>query len=670
MENTLRNIDQILSRHISGFHQYCLSAPARPSYISRNLCDMLGFLEEELYSETEDLYARQIVPDDRQRYAAFLERLSSREQTLTLEYRLIRKDGSTLFVSDTMTSYVSDGRMSGDSVLTDIRHLKDENQNLRFLNETMPCGFIKYTCEKTPRVTYVNNQMLAFLGFDQGGSSGFDDLELYMQNIYLMIPPEDRRRFSDYLDRVYQHGAPIAGEMTVLRSDGSKAYLFGWVTKCVNERGEEEFQSACMDITERHHIKKERQTKRYLKALTDVYDNIFEYDLTARTVNCLHGQRTPCFQWIENIPMKMEEATDKWISATVCEEDRERVLGFFREIYRNGLPGLDSRPPQIRYRALSAEGKTICCSGVLLKIDTGTSLFCTRRMPDQESEELRNKYDTLKNMQQLVMRFTEGVVAFEIENNTVKPLYTSENVCSFFGYTRTQWLSLAERPQSIGEFIARSGIDCEDVRKLIADGEAEFTYFDMTQNAYRRIKAICSQNSTDGAVKTYVMLYHVDSKAEQEDPSAKSVRVRTFGYFDVFVNEKPIAFRNEKSKELFALLVDRRGGFVSSEEAISFLWEDEPATTVTLARYRKVALRLKNLLEEYGISDVVESVNGKRRIVTEKVQCDLYDYLSGKEEHAQLFKGSYLSNYSWGETTLAELTGDRLNTAGESYVHT
>jgi len=57
---------------------------------------------------------------------------------------------------------------------------------------------------------------------------------------------------------------------------------------------------------------------------------------------------------------------------------------------------------------------------------------------------------------------------------------------------------------------------------------------------------------------------------------------------------------------------------------------------------------------------VVESVDGKRRIVTEKVQCDLYDYLSGREEFSSLFKGSYLTNYSWAETTLAELTGDIL----------
>jgi two-component SAPR family response regulator len=195
---------------------------------------------------------------------------------------------------------------------------------------------------------------------------------------------------------------------------------------------------------------------------------------------------------------------------------------------------------------------------------------------------------------------------------------------------------------------------------LLKKGESEFLYYDLTTNSERRIKAICSQRSTDGNTPRYVMLYNMDVKRTSENQGEQiNVSIRTFGYFDVFIGKKPIAFRTQKAKELFALLVDRKGGFISSDEAIGFLWEDEPVNTVTLARYRKIALRLKNILEEYGIADIVETVDGKRRLVTEKVQCDLYDYLSGKEEFSQLFKGSYLTNYSWAETTLGELTNNQ-----------
>lgn len=219
---------------------------------------------------------------------------------------------------------------------------------------------------------------------------------------------------------------------------------------------------------------------------------------------------------------------------------------------------------------------------------------------------------------------------------------------------------MAQKRHSVRSFVSKSGVDYEEFMELFNNGEAEFEYIDVQTRMPRRKKAVCTR-AFDGSKKRYVMLYNVSDKASAIGETILSrdhVYVRTFGYFDVFVNDNPIAFRNKKSKELLALLVDRRGGFVTSEEAISFLWEDEPVNSVTLPRYRKVALRLKNILAEYGIADIVESVDGKRRIIPEKVRCDLFDYLSQNEEYAQLFKGNYLTNYTWGETTLGELLNE------------
>ena len=69
-------------------------------------------------------------------------------------------------------------------------------------------------------------------------------------------------------------------------------------------------------------------------------------------------------------------------------------------------------------------------------------------------------------------------------------------------------------------------------------------------------------------------------------------------------------------------------------------------------------VKLESTFSEIGIIAAGGICDAKRRIDTDKVSCDLDDYLSGKEEHANLFKGSYLSNYSWGENTLAELMGN------------
>ena len=266
-------------------------------------------------------------------------------------------------------------------------------------------------------------------------------------------------------------------------------------------------------------------------------------------------------------------------------------------------------------------------------------------------------------MQEMMMRYSDGVAAFEVTEDCVTPLYASNNVCEFFGFTKDEWLSLMKQSTSIKEFVSRSAVGYEKFSELLRRGEAEFTYYDINTDTERRIKAICSQKHADGAHPRYVMLYKMgaDTKKTAASSEQRKIYIRTFGYFDVFIDDKPIAFRNKKAKELLALLVDRRGGYVTSEQAIGYLWENEPANAVTLARYRKEALRLKNALEEYGIGHIMESVDGKRRIIPENIECDLYEYLSGKEEYSGRFKGSYLTDYAWGEMTLGELMNQNVN---------
>ncbi len=662
MNHIIENATEILDHYVGGFRQYILQEPVRSEFVSRNLCDLTGY-EKEDFEGASDAFACIVHLSDQPIYQQLLTRLKQREQTIAAQYRIRKKDGTVIYVNDAATSRrLDDGRLVGYSVLTDITPIKTENNNLRFLNETVPCGFLKYTCDKNPRVTYINEQMIKMLRFPEVKDGESDYLELYKENIYLNVPMEERRRFARYLERVYAQGVPVAGTMTLLRCDGSKAYVFGWVTKCVNEAGEEEFQSVCMDITEKYHLKREKETQRYLKALTEVYDKIFEYDYSNHTVKCLYGKNSPMFKWLENVPMQLEEATKGWIEQLVVEKDRARVKAFVDEHVAKNNREADTPPRQIEYEAFSSNGKIKTYTSLFLKIDATTSLFCCRRKVGAESSErLRKENDALKNanenMQGLVMHFTDGIAAFEVVDDSVVPLYINDNVCEFFGIEKEEWLQMMKKKTSIRTFVARSGLAYEEIEALLENGEAEFTYYDLSTNTEKQVKAVCSQKFSEGASSRYVMLYKVDEEERREEGECvgNKVEIRTFGYFDVFVNGKPIAFRNEKSKELFALLVDRRGGFVTSEEAIGFLWEDEPSSTVLSARYRKVALRLKNILEEYGIADIVETVGGKRRIVSERVHCDLYDYLSGKEEYEQLFKGSYLTNYSWAEVTLGEL---------------
>lgn len=159
---------------------------------------------------------------------------------------------------------------------------------------------------------------------------------------------------------------------------------------------------------------------------------------------------------------------------------------------------------------------------------------------------------------------------------------------------------------------------------------------------------------TEKLEKTF-HLVSPNKEDEEDNYNNKRVEIRTFGYFDLFIDGQAVLIPNAKAKELLALMVHRKGGFITPPEIISNLWEDEEANQVTMTRCRKIFMLLKNTLKEYGVEDILESNRGARRIITEKVNCDLYNYLSGDKEFNNLFKGFYMLNYSWGELSLSSL---------------
>lgn len=133
------------------------------------------------------------------------------------------------------------------------------------------------------------------------------------------------------------------------------------------------------------------------------------------------------------------------------------------------------------------------------------------------------------------------------------------------------------------------------------------------------------------------------------------VFIQTFGRFEVFVNNRPMQFKSSKAKELMALLVDRKGGIVNTEEILTYLWEDKPDTDSSRSLCRKVIQRLHSNLEEYGIDDIIVRHSRGRSLDAGKVTCDYYDYLDGKEAAVRAFCGEYMTNYSWAEDTLSRL---------------
>ncbi len=511
-------------------------------------------------------------------------------------------------------------------------------------------GFHQYIFDDNVHLCFVSKNFLEMTGYKE------DELLDESKDLYsLLVHPEDLKVYSSMIEKVRNTEAGVTAKYRLIKKDKSVICVSDTLTGIKSEDGKLLVSSYLTDIPEFS------EQKSYLKALSEVYDKIFEFNTVNNTVKCLYSNNFSIFKQIENIPLPLDEALDKWIMDSVDENDRNSVISFFSDFRNKKFYEPGANPPQITYRAMASDHVYRQFGGVFIKVTESEEYYCCRRIHDSEEvEDLKNETLRLKeNMKDLVMKFSDGLAAFEVSpEEFVKPLYASENVCEFFGYSNEEWIPLTKKYTPWEEFVSRSEASNEEFFSILINGEAEFTYFDYKSETQRKIRAVCTQKDMYVKSPRYIVLYSVDengNNSKKVTAENHNVSIRTFGYFDVFVDNRPIAFRNKKSKELLAILIDRKGGFVTSEEAIGFLWEDEPANALTLSRYRKVALRLKNTLEEYGVSDILETIDGKRRIVIEKIQCDLYDYISGKEEYSQLFKGSYLTNYSWGETTLGEL---------------
>lgn len=134
------------------------------------------------------------------------------------------------------------------------------------------------------------------------------------------------------------------------------------------------------------------------------------------------------------------------------------------------------------------------------------------------------------------------------------------------------------------------------------------------------------------------------------------VRVRTFGGFEAEVAGVPLSFKRSKSKELLALLVDRRGCGVTTREACAVLWEDAPYNASRRSYFQNVVADLRAALAAAGAEAVLVRSRNSLAIDPSLIDCDSYRFLEGDAAAVNAYRGDYLPAYSWAEYSIGPFT--------------
>ena len=141
-----------------------------------------------------------------------------------------------------------------------------------------------------------------------------------------------------------------------------------------------------------------------------------------------------------------------------------------------------------------------------------------------------------------------------------------------------------------------------------------------------------------------------------QERAAPTLRVQAFGNFEVFYGGRPVHFSRSRTKELFAYLIDRRGAGSTMGELISILWEGRLDTPSIRSQLRSLITDLRTTLQGLGQGAIIIKKRDLIAVDPERVDCDYYRFLAGDRREANAFRGEYMSNYSWAETTLGALT--------------
>lgn len=141
-----------------------------------------------------------------------------------------------------------------------------------------------------------------------------------------------------------------------------------------------------------------------------------------------------------------------------------------------------------------------------------------------------------------------------------------------------------------------------------------------------------------------------EKAAETEAP--KGVQIQCFGNFEIFKDGKPMHFKYDKTKEVLAYVISRRGALCSNSEIIVNVWDDDGNHDSYLRGIRK---DLVDTLTEQGIEDILILQRGKLGIDVSKVSCDYYDFIKGDVNALNKYTGEFMSQYSFGEMINAEL---------------
>ncbi|MBQ7744955.1 MAG: PAS domain-containing protein [Ruminococcus sp.] len=676
--NDLDNTEEAF--FVDGYHRCCLEEGEEHDYLDQSFLDLLGYAADEFGENSSRHFVDLIEENDRVVYSALMQKLKKGGMSGKIKYRIKTGSGDYLLAEECFNSLCScSGKTWALGVVKKIgltNNLQDgfEAKYEVIDVEDAPFGIMRCSFEEYPRILSMNLSMMGFIG-----ASIFNDYKLYAENVFFMISNAYRNDFRELLSKLSTFSDPVFISHDIVKIDGDSGFFSGWGWVEYDENRKKQFVFYYGIPSASVHPQENREDD-FISSLKSAYNLIIKLDIEKGTAECLYKSVERPIGISYDVELTIDSAKKFFLTNYIVKEDCAVFEKFIDDIV-SFSSAVDSRNRHADFSVVLDDGVKRRYHAISMKLNSQVVLICMRDISDiKYSSELENKSKMLhklwRNLNHFNFRNNTEAITFEDRGEFIFPIYCSDKLCERMSVTEADFYKIADKGITKKDFFERMGIDAKTYDELINHKCVKFFVPDETSGRkgfsaklVASVESIYTVLLFNGQIPEEFSVYPPDSSQQANEnnsdiesfvPGNKSrIWIRTFGSFDLFLDGVPIRFPSAKAKELLAILVDRRGGSLTAEQAIGYLWEDRIADKQAMSNYRKVAMKLQNTLNQYNIGDIIINNRGVRSLNMSIVDCDYFRYLKNDENNMDVFHGQYMQDYSWGESTLAAM----LNTA-------